>query len=724
MTVENQFPYQSFTANGSQTNFALGFYVDDKDHFEVKKNDQAVNKNEYSYDKSSNSILFNITPNQGDVIAIQRSTAADRATNYATYNNSFRPEVLNKDIDRIWFKIQELGVADALLKIYTDKLNVDQKNYVDTQDNNQNNYFTTLIQKQGISLEQLDNFYKYLLNSMANLASNKGWVASLVTDSSGKNQQEINNSILDPTTKLPSTSKLRVLNPVNALINRTLDEKLNHELASVKDGGAIGDGNLHTLQEWIDTGKYQSLSDIQKNYPTAAALTDSIDSVVIQTWVDNFKRVYIPSGIYVCNKTIIIEGSGKEIYGEAVSTYGDGNTIHTKIVHAFNGDLIKLNADSTTNPKGRHRIRGIGFISDDIKTGRAITIRSSQNHLIDLSFYKFKDGAIRVEGRSYGTYIIKPSLDQCGSNGAYDISSSIDIPNGVDAADYNTITVVADGIFESSQTGAISLHNSDPFYVMRNYIEPFNAISTQPMIEVKNSASGNTEGWLHDNYFGSLKGNGFAINATGNALFILNNHIQDFASGIFVSGNSTFTINNNIRGCTTTGIQISSVNNNVNSDFTVVGNTVRSKTNGATTGIFIGNYANGGVINSNILRGKFTYAIRLYAAINTLVTSNNILPLTTDNTAIANIGIQEDNNSANNYVAANLIQASTKYIRHSFTYDEFNLINNNMPTTGNWVKGQIVKVADPITLGALGFICTQTGSGTGTSWKKYAAIFE
>lgn len=64
MTVENQFPYQSFTANGSQTNFALGFYVDDKDHFEVKKNDQAVSKTDYSYNSGINSLVFNSTPNK------------------------------------------------------------------------------------------------------------------------------------------------------------------------------------------------------------------------------------------------------------------------------------------------------------------------------------------------------------------------------------------------------------------------------------------------------------------------------------------------------------------------------------------------------------------------------------------------------------------------------------------------------------------------------------
>lgn len=231
MTVENQFPYQSFTANGLQTNFALGFYVDDKNHFDVKKNDQTITKNDYSYNSSSNSIVFNTAPKQGDLIEVQRSTVADRATNYATYNNSFRPEVLNKDIDRIWLRIQELGVSDALLKIYGDKQNLEQKNYidnqdqaikqiiedlrnyvnqqdnslnsninnlknyVDNQDNSQNNYFTDLIDKQGVSLRQLNNYYDNLMQRIADIAVDKGWEASFVVDSTiGKTQAAINAS--------------------------------------------------------------------------------------------------------------------------------------------------------------------------------------------------------------------------------------------------------------------------------------------------------------------------------------------------------------------------------------------------------------------------------------------------------------------------------------------------------------------------------------------------
>lgn len=166
----------------------------------------------------------------GDVIEVTRTTAADRATNYATYNNSFRPEVLNKDIDRIWLKIQELGVADQLLKIYTERLHTEQKGYIDNQDqaikqiiadlrnyvnqqdnslhakigelrsytdqqdNSRHSYFENLIRQQGTSLKQLDNYYKHLLIEIGKIASEKGWIASLVVDANGRNQQQINDN--------------------------------------------------------------------------------------------------------------------------------------------------------------------------------------------------------------------------------------------------------------------------------------------------------------------------------------------------------------------------------------------------------------------------------------------------------------------------------------------------------------------------------------------------
>ncbi|MFZ7854080.1 hypothetical protein [Acinetobacter lwoffii] len=58
------------------------------------------------------------------------------------------------------------------------------------QDNNRNSDSENLISRQGVSLQQLDSHDKHLLQGMANIAADKGWLASLVTDASGKSQQE------------------------------------------------------------------------------------------------------------------------------------------------------------------------------------------------------------------------------------------------------------------------------------------------------------------------------------------------------------------------------------------------------------------------------------------------------------------------------------------------------------------------------------------------------
>lgn len=112
MTVENVLPYVSYTANGTTKTYSIPFYVTDKTHFEVKKNDEAVNQNDYRYNSSSNSIVFNRPPNIGDKIEVTRKTASERGITYTTYNNTFRPEILNTDLDRIWWKLQELDLTD------------------------------------------------------------------------------------------------------------------------------------------------------------------------------------------------------------------------------------------------------------------------------------------------------------------------------------------------------------------------------------------------------------------------------------------------------------------------------------------------------------------------------------------------------------------------------------------------------------------------------------
>ncbi|MCJ8163150.1 phage tail fiber domain-containing protein [Acinetobacter zhairhuonensis] len=192
MTVESQIPYQSYTANGSQTSFALGFYVEDKGNFFVKKDDSVVNVNDYVYDSTTNSIRFNTAPPQDCLVEIERVTSVDRSTTYATFNNSFRPEVLNYDIDRIWRKLQELAYTDSvlflkLIKEISDRIAVDTalQAQIDSLDDqvslntaNVEQLINNLSQEIADRL-QADTILKEMFLSIIDTAINEGTVNAL-----------------------------------------------------------------------------------------------------------------------------------------------------------------------------------------------------------------------------------------------------------------------------------------------------------------------------------------------------------------------------------------------------------------------------------------------------------------------------------------------------------------------------------------------------------------
>lgn len=69
------------------------------------------------------------------------------------------------------------------------------------------------------------------------------------------------------------------------LLGSRIADKLA-ESVSVKDFGAIGDGTVHTIQEWVDAGKFSNLTEIQVVYPHATSLSDTIDWVACQAAID------------------------------------------------------------------------------------------------------------------------------------------------------------------------------------------------------------------------------------------------------------------------------------------------------------------------------------------------------------------------------------------------------------------------------------------------------
>lgn len=133
MAVQPQTPYKEYTANGSTNSFTLEFDCDNQDHLIVLVDD--IEPVVGAWSLIGGAVVFGTAPTNGKKITIQRNTPASRSTEYKSSDNSFRPGPINKDFDRIWLRLQELGVADFLLKMYVDEQDKSITEYVDEKDN-------------------------------------------------------------------------------------------------------------------------------------------------------------------------------------------------------------------------------------------------------------------------------------------------------------------------------------------------------------------------------------------------------------------------------------------------------------------------------------------------------------------------------------------------------------------------------------------------------------
>lgn len=285
MAVSEQTPLQEYTANGIAKQFDLEFDCESADHLIVSIDDLEVLHTDWYL--SGNAIMFHVAPANGKQVKIQRNTPFNRLADYQSYNNSFRPPAINKDFDRIWWKLQELGVADWILSNRISAL----KAYVDDRDDELRAYLMEEIRKQGVALDQLDDYYNYLMQRLAQIAVDKGWDASFVVDASGLNQQEINALTVTP-----------------------------------YHFGAIGDGVYHPLSE-----QYTTLADAQVKYPTAQSLADSIDLCALEAFFshchDNLVSANITLNAYV----------NRPLYVGMVNTDSNYKT------RVFEGDLSLVN---------------------------------------------------------------------------------------------------------------------------------------------------------------------------------------------------------------------------------------------------------------------------------------------------------------------------------------------------------------------------------------------
>ncbi|HCT9516822.1 phage tail fiber protein [Acinetobacter baumannii] len=220
MAVPEQTPFIEYTANGTTTVFPVPFQCDKAEYLIVNLDGNEAPVGSWSF--VNGSITFNTAPANGVLITIERNTPFRRTTEYQSYNNSFRPSPVNKDFDLIWWKLQELGVADWILGNRIDAL----KNYVDDRDDELRAYLMEEIRKQGVALDQLDEYYNYLMQRLAQIAVDKGWDASFVVDGD-KTQKQINEEQNErKSVKLWATSLVDALSKYNS-VDFDEDENIN-----------------------------------------------------------------------------------------------------------------------------------------------------------------------------------------------------------------------------------------------------------------------------------------------------------------------------------------------------------------------------------------------------------------------------------------------------------------------------------------------------------------
>ncbi|HAA07690.1 MAG TPA: hypothetical protein DCD99_11440 [Acinetobacter schindleri] len=109
-----------------------------------------------------------------------------------------------------------------LAKQYSNQKQVVQEQYINDLFAAQTQNVENLINQQGVSLQQLDEYYNYLMQRLAQIAVDKGWDASFVVDGD-KNQHQINDITTQNTSSINS---LRLFKPrkdgqvVNVLSHR------------------------------------------------------------------------------------------------------------------------------------------------------------------------------------------------------------------------------------------------------------------------------------------------------------------------------------------------------------------------------------------------------------------------------------------------------------------------------------------------------------------------
>lgn len=214
------------------------------------------------------------------------------------------------------------------------------------------------------------------------------------------------------------------------------------ETISVKDYGAVGDGTLRPVSQWVipgALGRFASFAALQAQYPHVTATSDSIDWAATQAAINHAStigegaEVEVPAGGFVYNRPVSIVKSGVRIFGQggpatwminattnqAVLDFGDGVTSFFRNAAK---DMIFGQASGVTPISGNCAIRARTcgqLLLDGISTFQ-FPARLHDGIVFDRVTQTFLN-AIGVQGcNNRGIFMTNQTLDIYMNNGRCD----------------------------------------------------------------------------------------------------------------------------------------------------------------------------------------------------------------------------------------------------------------------------------------------------------------
>ncbi|AHY26817.1 putative tail fiber [Acinetobacter phage vB_AbaP_Acibel007] len=300
MSFNEKLSYTEHVVESPTTDFAIGFkdYGEQSDTINVLVNDVIATEAGYTVFRK-NALVIALEPAvTSGIVRLQRETNIDKSFHIFSAGAKFVGANMDANFEQILHSQQE--TRDGFDKLYSDVM--------------------PLVKGLEDALAQADAASQAAKEAAeaAEEAASQSRSASNVIDRTGLTQQDIND-VLGVTTKLPAVWGRGTIPSILDRIN-------------IKDYGAIGDGTLHTLQEWVTSGRFSNLLAIQMVFPNATALTDSIDWLVTDYCLGLRKCIYAPRGTYVFNRPARTPHSGSpNRVDSGCSLIGDGtHTVFTR----------------------------------------------------------------------------------------------------------------------------------------------------------------------------------------------------------------------------------------------------------------------------------------------------------------------------------------------------------------------------------------------------------